>query len=206
MASDTSKTKFSTNIIAITGLIGAIAGLITVLHTTGVINVTGRSNDSTVEKEKIEVVKPNDNPKVEVIIKQEEQSSSPVKTINTISPTIEQNPVIKVQETPPVETYKSINLTGYWYENMQGSRYYFKQNNYGNITFQEYGLNEFGVAFVSAEGTGTIQNNILNISFLSYLGVTGTLKGNIINNGNSIDCIANIPSLGKSLRVIMNRE
>jgi len=174
MAADTSKTKFSTNIIAITGL-----------------NV---------------VVKPNDNQKLEVVIKREDQTSNPTNTVNTISPTINQNPVVQINEPQAIESYKNINLTGYWYENTQGSRYYFKQNSYGNITFQEYGLNEFGVAFVSAEGTGTIQNNTLNISFLSYLGVTGTLNGTIINNGNSIDCMANIPSLGKSLRVIMNRE
>lgn len=204
MSADPSKTKFSTSVIAITGLIGAIAGLLTVLHTTGVINLTGNSN---AKKEKTEITKSAEPQKVEVIIKQEDKTNTAEKKpLESSSLTTDYQPVSNNLETIPPITNSTVNLTGYWYENAQGSRYYFNQDGYGKVSFQEYAMNEFGVAFVSAEGSGTIRDNMLSVTFLSYLGYTGTFQGNVGNNGATIDGIAAVPATGQSMRILMNRE
>lgn len=190
MSADPSKTKFSTTIIAITGLIGAVAGLLTVMHTTGVIDLT-KDKKPEIQNEVV----------LENKISKEQHEQPEEMNIVPVANNNERTVVERIPEKPI-----NYNISGYWYENQSGSRYFFNQDVNGNVYFQEYSLNEYGVAFVSAEGTGVMTNNKFRIPFMHYSGYEGIVNGTIENNGNTIDAMATFLATGQSTRVLIHRE
>ena len=198
MSVDPSKTKFSTNIIAITGLLGAIGGLLTVLHTTGVIDLSSNAKNQTPQKEII-------GNKLDI----EDINVSDDNTLN-ISEMDNEESFANTEIEKPKTTIKKVtnmpNLSGYWYENQLGSRYFFSQDAGGNIAFKEFALNTYGETFVSAQGTGAIRNSSININFVSYLGYSGVFNGTVTNNGKTISGVASVPSTGESLQLTMYKE
>jgi|GEM_PF-6591764 len=191
MTADPSKTKFSTSIIAITGLIGAVAGLLTVMHTTGVIHLTNDTKEKRTEKE--------------VVVNTRGTNDQQENTEKThIVPVVNKKEEQLVERIP--EKTRTHNISGYWYENQSGSRYFFNQDVNGNVYFQEYSINEYGMAFVSAEGTGVLTNNQFRIPFMHYTGYEGIVNGTIDTNGNTIDAMATFIATGQSTRVLIHRE
>ncbi|MGG8495304.1 hypothetical protein ACQY1Q_02710 [Tenacibaculum sp. TC6] len=161
---DPTKTKFATTIIAITGLISAIGGVITILHNVGVLDF-GKLKK---EEIKIEEVK-KEEPHQEEKIKDTKQ-----KVITTINPKV-------------YEAAKEYNLTGYWLDKANANgKYYITHQNTGNVSFTEYSL-IFGQWISTATGQGKCNNNTLEIPYETYLGTNGKFTGKISNNGKEIE-------------------
>lgn len=160
MAEDKTKTKFSTTVVALTGLISAIGGIITVLFNTGVLG-----------GEKKEVQKTKEPP---VVVVKEKPKMKDVTTKKLEPDYIEQ---------PKKRSY---NLTGYWIDNNNpNGKYYFHQQNEREISFTEYSL-LFGQWITSATGSGTIDKDNIKLVYSTSSGTTGEFIGNLYKEGNVI--------------------
>lgn len=171
--SDPSKTKFSTNILAIAGLITAIGGMVTILHQTTDIF----SRDKEKSEEKIQFV---DMPKAN----QKNADVIDAKTVyNPADYSAKNTSNVVEQTTTPVTQnhYKSqpaINLSGYWVDTINEGRYLFTQTTSTGFNFQEYSFLE-GIWIITAEGVGTLTGNNIQISYNTIFGMPGTFKGTL---------------------------
>ncbi|SEC20996.1 hypothetical protein SAMN04489761_2383 [Tenacibaculum sp. MAR_2009_124] len=151
------KTKFSTTIMAITGLITAIGGVITILHNVGFLGLKEPNEKHfKVEKETFEKEK---------------------ETIN------EKEKVIK--SFIPVEKIK-VSLSGYWWnkENNNG-KYYIEHKRNGEVSFTEYSL-MYGQWVSTATGSGDITATSIDIPYTTYVGASGKFTGKVSANGKEI--------------------
>lgn len=167
--SDSTKTKFSTNIIAITGLISAIGGVITVLYNTGVLG--SKQVHTTIQEKSHEVIyqKKESNIKKKAQVKEENE-------VNYVD-------VVFTKES----LKRTHNLTGYWIDiNNPNGRYYIDFQEADLITFTEYSL-VLGVWVVTANGSGNIHKNRITIPYKTYVGTMGKFSGKVLKNGNRIN-------------------
>jgi len=194
--SDTSKTKFSNNLIAIAGLITAVGGLLTILNQTGKLSLNTKD-----EKPQTESIRKTQNTEGqrETIANQNEyniEKTVPSKSLD------QDNAKLVTYDEPENLTF---NLTGYWYDTVNSGRYYFNHQSSGNISFQEYSFLE-GVWMVTVEGTGTVNGKNLNIAYTTLFGLTGFFRGTIQDNGIVITGTATINSTGVKTPMNLNKE
>jgi len=211
-----SQNKFSSNLVAIAGLITAIAGLLTVLHQTGVIfNDSKASNKENVEKviEPKGVVEasktvpiPNDSNK-----SQEEMDAIKAQLRHTQAQLdqMKESDVDskKTLPTTPVTNYNTNNstlLTGTWQDVINYGRYVFGQDAYGNITFQEHSIVE-GTWIVTSEGNGVIENNAIALDYITLYGTAGRFNGSVQNDG-SIKGVATDNASGVQVQLHLKRQ
>lgn len=181
------KSGFSSNILAIAGLITAIGGLITILHQTKVI-----SFGSEKEKTKTEVVNQqgkanNNNTLIESEVTHIDNTDI-VSNLNNNSEVVSGN----------------LNITGNWYDSINAGRYSFSQNGYGQISFQEHSYME-GTWLITAEGTGTVSGNQINIPYYTIYDTTGHFVGTI-NNNNSVTGTAQDYASGARVQLQLSRQ
>ncbi len=165
---DSTKTKLSTTIIAITGLITAIGSVITILYNVGVIG--NKKIEEKVKKEgTIEEVK---------IDKKEPLKDFTKKEIKVIT------------DTKPKSVKKVVkiyNLTGKWVDiNNPNGRYQINHENSGNISFTEYSL-VYGEWVTTASGSGQVTQANISIPYTTYVGTNGKFTGRITSNGKKIE-------------------
>ena len=164
---DSTKTKFSTTVIAITGLITAIGSVITILFNVGIIGNKEQKKDHKKEEQKKEVII--------------DKSKLP-KDLKTKDVTI---PAIKAEALTVVE--KTYNLTGKWVEiNNSNGRYQINHEDSGTINFTEYSF-VFGEWVTTATGTGNVNGTNVTIPYTTYLGTSGKFTGKITNRGKKIE-------------------
>ena len=167
---NTTNTKFSTSVMAITGLITAIGSIITILFNVGIIGNKGDEKHQDLQ---------DNNPK-EVVVKGE------------ITPNIVEDKGVKIitKDEPKVQkkaVVKEFNLTGRWVDiNNPTGRYEITHDSSGNISFTEYSL-IFGEWIATAEGSGEVNSMRVNIPYTTYVGTNGKFTGKITNNGKKID-------------------
>lgn len=179
---DSSKTKFSSNVVAIAGLITAVGGLITILVNAGYIG--NKKKDTKKEKDEV---------KQEIIVKLPEETIKPKKEV-----------IIK--KIIPEEKVKTYNLTGYWKDsNNPNGRYYLNHESTGKISFTEYS-NLYGQWTVSAQGVGVISGRKLNLPYTTYLGSTGHFEGELSENGKSISGKINDHVSGAEIMMVIAKE
>jgi len=188
---DSAKTKFSTNVLAVTGFITAIAGLITVLHQTGVISFSKKQPSAKVEKV-IEKQMPND--KVPAITVSQPNKSNKSEQEEKVNNSYQKN-----------ETQITYNLTGYWYDTLHAGRYYFNYQASGSVSFQEYSLLN-GIWIVTAEGSGTVYKNEIKVSYYTVYRLLGTFTGTIKENGLAIKCTALDNASGIKTPLLLQKE
>ena len=165
---DSTNTKFSTSVIAITGLITAIGSIITILFNVGIIGNKEQKKDHKKEEQKKEVI--IDKSKLPKDIKAKE-----VKVIPTVKP-----------ETLTV-VEKTYNLTGKWVDiNNSNGRYQINHEDSGTINFTEYSF-VFGEWVTTATGTGNVNGTNVTIPYTTYLGTNGKFTGKITNRGKKIE-------------------
>jgi len=150
---DTAKTKFSNNLIALAGLITAIGGLLTVLHQTEVISFSrSEKRQTTIDRHEN---KNDPGPK-------EELHNDIVPVSNGLT---EREPVFK-------------NLSGYWYDEINGGRYHFVHNTSGGLSFKEFSWMN-GVWITTAEGSGKVHGQMINLTYATAYGLSGAFEGTI---------------------------
>jgi hypothetical protein len=166
---DTTKTKFSTSIIAITGLITAVGSVITILYNVGIIG-NKENNDNSKREEQVQQVK--------VIDESEPQEDKKAKELNVVT---------KVKPERVKKVVKSYNLTGKWIDiNNPNGRYQINHENSDAISFTEYSL-VFGEWIITASGSGKVTDSNINIPYTTYLGTNGKFTGLITRNGEKIE-------------------
>ena len=181
---NSTRTKFSTSIIAITGLISAIGGIITVLYTVGVLGME-KAHDK--EEKTPELLVTETKP-----IEKRDVQTKEIKIVTPPKPTI----VKKV--------IKAVNLTGYWVDtNTPNGKYYINHESSGNISFTEYSL-MFGSWVTTATGSGKKNGNTLEIPYITYAGTNGNFKGKLVSNGKKIQGTAYDFSAG--IQVALNLQ
>lgn len=178
--SEGTKNKFSSNLVAITGFITAIVGLITILHQVGVIfpKEDNQQTQRTVVVDTV-VVKPKQTNDVEVVH-------------------------TSLTDTKPKKE-RIFNLSGYWNDKVNNGRYFFTHNTQNTVRFQEYSLVQ-GSWIVSAEGTGTIYKNELSITYTTMYGTTGSYNGIISNNSNRIEGVVKDLTSGLQMPMKISKE
>lgn len=164
---DTAKTKFSNNLIAIAGLITAVGGLLTVLHQTGVVSFSGPQKDQTT----INPIGGKEFRKVE--------ETDPTSNDNLLN-----NFVPVSRDIDKVDTAFE-NLSGYWYDEINGGRYHFVHSTSGRLTFKEYSWMN-GMWIPSAEGSGTIRGQAINLTYTTAYGLSGTFEGTMDEYGEEV--------------------
>lgn len=179
---NSTRTKFSANIIALTGLISAIGGIITVLYTVGVLGGEKTPNKEE-EFQELLVTKPTEKSNVQ---------TKEIKIVTTPKPTI------------ATKVIKAINLTGYWVDtNTPNGKYYINHESSGNISFTEYSL-MLGSWVTTASGSGKTNGNTLEIPYVTYAGTNGNFKGKLVSNGKKIQGTAYDFSAG--IQVALNLQ
>jgi len=177
--SETPKNKFSSNLIAITGFITAIAGLITILHQAGVM-----------------------------FPKDDHQQNKTTVIIDTVIAESKGGSKIIVNNSLTKTNYKEerkFNIAGYWNDNVNNGRYYFSHNTSNTVNFQEYSLVQ-GSWIVSAEGRGTIYKNELSISYLTMYGTSGSFNGIISEDTRTIEGVAKDGTTGIRMPMKIRKE
>ncbi|CAL2086621.1 hypothetical protein [Tenacibaculum sp. 190524A05c] len=165
---DATKTKFSTSIIAITGLITAIGSVITILYNVGIIGNKDSAKNEKKEEPKKEVKV--DKTKIPKDLKTKE-----VKVITNIKP-----------ETLK-KVVKKYNLTGKWIDiNNPNGRYQINHEASGTISFTEYSL-VYGEWITTASGSGKVTQSGISIPYTTYVGTNGKFTGKITSNGEKIE-------------------
>ena len=163
---DSTNTKFSTSVIAITGLITAIGSIITILFNVGIIGNKGQKKDHKKEEQKKEVII---------------DKSKLLKDLKTKDVTI---PAIKPETLTVVE--KTYNLTGKWVDiNNSNGRYQINHEDSGTINFTEYSI-VYGEWITTATGTGNVKGTRVKIPYQTYAGTRGEFTGSITNQGKKI--------------------
>lgn len=186
------KTGFSSNILAIAGLVTAIGGLITILHQTKVISFGSEKEKTTTEV----VNQQGDN-----------NNTIPANTKNTPA----ENEVTYKENTHIVNSLNNtevishnLNISGNWYDLVTACRYSFSQDNYGQISFLEYTFME-GTWIITAEGTGTVNGNQINIPYYTFFDTTGNFVGTI-NSNNSVTGTAQDYTSGVRIQLQLSRQ
>jgi hypothetical protein len=166
--SDPSKTKFSTNILAIAGLITAIGGMVTILHqTTDIFSKDKEKNEE----------------KIQFVDMQNTFQNDTKSVFNPVDHSVKNTHNVIEQTTTPVtqnhyESQPVINLSGYWIDTINEGRYLFTQTTSTSFNFQEYSFLE-GVWIISAEGIGNLSGNTVHISYNTLFGMPGTFNGTL---------------------------
>ncbi|CAM1358361.1 hypothetical protein [Tenacibaculum xiamenense] len=174
--SDSAKTKFTATIIAITGLLTAIGGVITVLHNVGFLNLKKDKK----EESKIEIEIPE---KKKVI----DEKEKVIKTIVSEKKIKKEEPLV---------------LSGYWWnKDNRNGKYYIESNSSGNISFTEYSL-MYGQWISTATGTGSVKQKNIDIPYTTYLGTSGKFTGKVVDNGKEIH--GSIHDFSAGMKVILN--
>ncbi|CAM1345293.1 hypothetical protein [Tenacibaculum amylolyticum] len=190
--SDATKTKFSTAVIAITGLISAIGGVITILYNVGFL---GPNKEQKPEQKKTE----------EKVIVVDKEKAKPTKTI--VDKPEEKTKIIddfKPKKVVEKEVKKEYNLTGYWLDvNNANGKYYIDHNTSGRISFTEYSF-VFGEWIVTANGTGTIKNGRIEIPYTTYVGTNGEFTGKLVEENHEIQ--GNIHDLNANMKAVLNLQ
>ncbi|HHC80159.1 MAG TPA: hypothetical protein ENK46_09780 [Flavobacteriia bacterium] len=189
---DSAKTKFSTNVLAVTGFITAIAGLITVLHQTGVISFSKKQPPAKVEKV-IEKQMPNEEVTT-ITVSQPNKSNKSGQEETVANNSYQKN-----------ETQITYNLTGYWYDTLHAGRYYFNHQASGSVSFQEYSLLN-GIWIVTAEGSGTVYKNEIKVPYYTLYGLLGTFTGTIKEDGLTIKGTALDNASGIKTPLLLQKE
>lgn len=100
---------------------------------------------------------------------------------------------------PPVQPVeRQVNLNGAWY-GADGSEYEISYSS-GTVFFTEYGL--FGV---TAEGSGTFQNNRMVIDYQTVFGTSGQATLDLSTNGQILSGVANDFTSGASTPLYLTR-
>ncbi|MGI9549700.1 MAG: hypothetical protein ACR2MT_00765 [Aurantibacter sp.] len=184
---DTAKTKFSNNLIALAGLITAVGGLLTVLHQTGVVSfTTAEKNQTIVNRNR------GDNA-------QEERKIDPPPKEDIY------NNIIPVNNELAEPEKVFVNLSGYWYDEINGGRYHFVHDSSGRLAFQEFSWMN-GVWITSAEGSGTIQGQMISLAYTTAYGMSGAFEGTIDEEGGEVVGYAMDHSSGLQTSMYLNRE
>ncbi len=179
--SNTTKTKFSTNVLAIATLVTAIGGFITILFNTGVLG--NEKKKSTTEE-----------------VKESKIDSTQRETDTTIKDQATQPVVYKAEKT---EAY---NLTGNWFDiNNPKGKYYINHEGSGMISFTEYSL-VFGEWISTATGSGTVENKKIDIPYTTYLGTNGRFKGEVLSDGKKIEGTVRDYSAGITIVLNIQKE
>lgn len=166
---DSTKTKFSTSIIAITGLITAIGSIITILYNVGIIG-NKKSDQNNKREEQVKEVK--------VIDKGESRKDKKKKEVNVVT---------NVKPERVKEVVKTYNLTGKWVDiNNPNGRYQINHENSGIITFTEYSL-VYGQWITTATGSGKVSQTKISIPYTTYAGTNGKFTGRITSKGKKIE-------------------
>jgi hypothetical protein len=207
--------KFSSNLLAIAGFITAIGGLVTVLHTTGVISIN--SSKEPVENVKKQVVQPqnlvSDDSKEVATSNGAHKSQKEMDAIKAqLDETqaqlnqIKKGSSKKSVPTTPVNTNTSSPtiVTGTWQDAISYGKYVFAQDAYGTVSFQEHSIID-DVWIITAEGTGTLKNNRLLLDYMTLYGTSGRFDGNLQNDG-SIQGVASDISSGIQTQLHLKRQ
>ena len=166
--SDPSKTKFSTNILAIAGLITAVGGLLTILHqTTDIFSKDKEKKEETIEL--VDLPKNHQNGTKKV-------SNPADNSTGNIQNIVKEIPAPVTQEN--LENTTSINLSGYWVDTINEGRYLLTQTTTTSFNFQEYSFFE-GMWMISAEGIGNLSGNTVQISYNTLFGMPGSFQGTL---------------------------
>ena len=186
------KTKFSTSIVAITGLITAVGGLITILFNTGFFG--DKKGDEKKQPEKEVVYIPEEKNDDEQVIRIDPEPKS----------FVDEEVIPKPKPKPEPKVY---NLTGNWFDpNYPGAKYYFNHESSGAISFTEYS-SVFGQWVVTSQGTGTISSNKrIEIPYNTSVGTNGRFDGVLSNNGKTISGTASDFVSGASLPFNLNKQ
>ncbi len=201
--SDPSKTKFSTNLLAIAGLITAIGGLVTILHQTTDIFSKKESN-------KTEIVEKHTPQNISTDIgippaKQPENAfSRQQQNLNTQN-NYNANTQQQVSDQVNTSYNYAVNLSGYWVDHINQGRYLFSQDSYGNLGFQEYSFVD-GYWMVTAEGQGFIQANTIQINYYTIFGTAGSFTGSLASNANSMQGRAKDAATGFKVPMSLVKE
>ena len=120
--------------------------------------------------------------------------------VNNYEPGATQDVVQKDQPVqPPVQpAERQINLDGVWY-GADGSEYEIAYSS-GTVFFTEYGL--FGI---TAEGSGTFQNNRMVIDYQTVFGTSGQATLDLSPNGQILSGVANDFTSGVSTPLYLTR-
>jgi hypothetical protein len=185
---DSTNTKFSTSVIAITGLITAIGSVITILFNVGIIGNKASKKDHKKEDLKKEVV----------IDKSKLPKDLKTKEIDIV-------PSVKPPKTKEVKAIvKNYNLTGKWIDiDNPSGRYQINHEDSGAISFTEYSL-VFGEWVSTASGSGKVTKSRLNIPYTTYIGTSGKFTGRITNNGGKIE--GKIQDFDAGITAILNLQ
>lgn len=207
-----SQNKFSSNLIAVAGIITAIGGLVTVLHQTGVIAFNGSKEP--VQKEQKQEVQPQklvSNSDANIISdskSQEEMDAIKKQLQQTQKQLNEMKVVTEKKSIPPAIVNTNIAtptiVTGTWQDAISYGKYVFAQDAYGTISFQEHS-NVEGVWIVTAEGTGRLTNNRMVLDYMTLYGTSGKFDGTLQNDG-SIKGIASDISSGIQTQLHLRRH
>ncbi|MGI9550036.1 MAG: hypothetical protein ACR2MT_02460, partial [Aurantibacter sp.] len=172
-------------LIAIAGLITAVGGLLTVLHQTGAF--------SGVEKNQTTITRGGSD------IDHKEQKIDPAPREDTPSN------IVPVNNDFAEPKKVSINLSGYWYDEINGGRYHFVHNTSGRLSFQEFTWIS-GVWVTSAEGSGTVQGQMISLAYTTAYGMTGAFEGTLDEEGEEVIGYAMDHSSGLRTSMYLSRE
>ncbi len=174
--SDLGRTKFTATIIAITGLLTAIGGVITVLHNVGFLDLKNAED----KEPRIEIEVPE---KREVI----DEKEKVIKTIVSEKKRKKEEPLV---------------LSGYWWnKDNRNGKYYIESNPSGNVSFIEYSL-MYGQWVSTATGSGVVKQKSIDIPYTTYLGTSGKFTGKVVDNGKEIQ--GSIHDFNAGMKVILN--
>ncbi len=210
-----SQNKFSTNLLAITGFITAIGGLVTVLHQTGVFSPEdSKASTKSEQKEVVEPQKPVSDVQTKVITNNANKSQEEIDAMKLqLQQTQAQLDQMKdensrkTQTSQPVTAYNTnsnVILTGTWQDAINYGRYVFGQDALGELTFQEYSYVE-GTWVVTSEGSGHIKNNSITLNYMTLYSTSGRFNG-VLQNDGSIKGIATDNASGIQVQLHLKRQ
>jgi len=205
--------KFSSNLVAIAGLITAIAGLLTVLHQTGVIfNTDNTSNNENIEQtdQPATVIEDSKSASINNSSNSQEEMEAIKKQLEHTQTQLDQIKKVDSRETLPTSTVNEFNtnsttlLTGTWQDVINYGKYIFRQDVSGNLTFQEHSVVE-GSWIVTSEGNGVIENNTIELDYITLYGTAGRFSGKLQSDG-SIRGIAIDNASGIQVQLHLKRQ
>ncbi|MFY7672189.1 hypothetical protein ACOSP6_13980 [Tenacibaculum sp. MEBiC06402] len=187
---DSTNTKFSTSVIAITGLITAIGSVITILFNAGIIGKKPVNKNNSKEKTEKKVV--IDHSKLPGDLRTKE-----IDVVPSVKP-----PKPKVVKA----IVKNYNLTGKWIDaDSPNARYQINHEDSGAISFTEYSL-VFGEWIATASGTGKVTKRGVSIPYKTYLGTNGKFTGKITNNGEKLEGKIQDFDVGMSVTINLQKQ